>query len=320
LLVIVVAVAGLAFGSEEVRTALVAQIRHMLGPEGGGLVLTMLQQASRPRDSIVAMVAGLATLTLAATGFFGQLQDALNAVWDVEPKPGRGVRGMVRNRLLSFAMVVGIGFLLLVSLVLSAALQGVQAYAGDRLSALGPLWKGGGYAFDFAMTTLLLAMIYKFLPDVRLRWRDVWVGAAVTAVLFTLGKYAIGLYLGRSAVGSAYGAAGSLAIVMIWAYYSSQILLFGAEFTEVYVRQRGSSVVPKDHAQLVRQTPPSPAARPAPVTVYPRRAIEPAVVQPEPQPASYVSGVALGLVVGFLNDRLRRRLAVAARALLTPRR
>ena len=308
LLVIIVAVAGLAFGADEVRAALVAQIREMLGPEGGSLVLTMLQQASRPWDSIIAMVAGFVTLILGASGLFGQLQDALNTVWDVEPKPGRGLRGIVRDRFLSFAMVLGIGFLLLVSFVLSAALQGVQAYAGDRLAALAPVLKGGSFVADLGFTTLLFAMIYKVLPDVRLRWRDVWIGAAATAVLFLLGKFAISLYLGRSAVGSAYGAAGSLAIVMIWVYYSSQILLFGAEFTQVYARRRGSWMVPKKHARLARGRVLHPARRqPAPAPERPVRVIEPEVVQPAPQSPAYVGGVALGLVVGFLNDRLRRR-------------
>jgi membrane protein len=320
LLVIVVAVAGIAFGADEVRTALVGQIRDMLGGEGGDLVLSMLQQASRPKESIIAMVIGVGTLILGASGLFGQLQDALNTVWEVQPKPGRGLRGMVRDRFLSFAMVLGVGFLLLVSLVLSAALHGLQRYAGGRFAALAPVLQAGGFVIDLALTSLLFAMMYKFLPDVRLRWRDVWTGAVATAALFTLGKFAIGLYLGRSAVGSAYGAAGSLAIVLFWVYYSSQILLFGAEFTQVYARRRGSWVVPKENAERARRGPAStPAPRPLPAPPPPP-AVEPQVVRPEPQPPAYVGGIALGLVAGFLNDRLRQRLRAYGRMLERPPR
>jgi membrane protein len=191
------------------------------------------------------MAIALATLLFGASGLFAQLQDALNTVWDVEPTPGRGLLGAVRDRFLSFTMVLGVGFLLLVSLVLAAALQAVQAFAQGWVRGMAPVFQAVGFVLDLGLTALLFAMLFKFLPDVKLRWSDVWRGALATAALFTAGKFALGAYIGRGAVGSAYGAAGSLAIVLIWVYYSAQILLFGAELTQVWARQHGSWVEPE---------------------------------------------------------------------------
>jgi membrane protein len=328
-LVIVVAVAGLAFGAEEVRGALVEQMRGMLGDSGGELVLGMLEAASKPKDSILAMTLALATLLFGASGLFAQLQDALNTVWEVKPKAGRGVVGVLKDRFLSFTMVVGVGFLLLVSLVLSAALQAVQTFAEGRVAQLAPAFQVAGTLLSLALTTLLFAMLFKFLPDVKLKWSDVWTGALATALLFTLGKYALGAYIGRGAVGSAYGAAGSLAIVLIWVYYSAQILLFGAELTQVWARMRGSWAVPKENAEpapLKSRPEEKPAApglpeRPAPASApVPRaarsaaplaRPVEPEVLATRSRPPAFLGGVALGIVVGFLNDRLRRRFWAA---------
>jgi hypothetical protein len=217
-------------------------------------------------------------------------------------------------------MVVGVGFLLLVSLVLAAGLQAVQAFAEGRVAQMAPAFQVAGVLLTLALTTLLFAMLFKFLPDVELEWSDVWTGALATAVLFSLGKYALGAYIGRGAVGSAYGAAGSLAIVLIWVYYSAQILLFGAELTQVYARMRGSWAQPKDNAEPApakthppgRPAAPAPAreAPAAPVVVRPAalaRHLEPEVIPPPGRPPAFLGGVALGIVVGFVNERLRRR-------------
>ena len=323
-LVIVVAVAGLAFGADEVRGAIVEQARGLLGESGADLVLNMLREASRPKDSVVAMAVALVALLLGASSLFAQLQEALNTVWDVEPRTGRGVIGLVKDRFLSFAMVLGVGFLLLVSLVMAAALQAVRTFAEGEVAALAPVFQALGFVLDLAVTTLLFAMLYKFLPDVELRWSDVWTGALATAVLFTVGKFALGAYIGRGAVGSAYGAAGSLAIVLVWVYYSAQILLFGAELTQVYARQRGSWIarplVPAAAPALV----PAAASAPVPVAVTASapvalRTIEPEVLAGAAQPPAFLGGVALGIIFGYLNDRLWRRFWPAGRW-LNPRR
>src|SRR5581483_4191365 len=191
-----------------------------------------------------ATVVGIVTLLLGASGVFGQLQDALNTVWEVEPKPGRGIWGLIKDRFLSLTMVFGTGFLLLVSLVITAAVSA----AGGTLRGLGPGLEAIAHVVveivSFAVVTLLFALIYKFLPDAKIAWRDVWVGAVATAVLFVIGKFAIGLYLGHASIGSAYGAAGSFVVVLVWTYYSAQILLFGAELTQVYANRSGSHVEP----------------------------------------------------------------------------
>jgi membrane protein len=322
-LVIVVAVAGLAFGADEVRGALVGQVRGLLGDGGAELVLGMLEQAARPKDSILAMVLAFATLLFGASGLFAQLQDALNTVWEVKPRTGRGVIGVLRDRFLSFTMVLGVGFLLLVSLVLAAALQAVQTFAQGRLAGLAAVFQAVGFLLDLGLTAVLFAMLFKFLPDVKLLWSDVWRGALATSVLFTAGKFALGAYIGRGAVGSAYGAAGSLAIVLVWVYYSAQILLFGAELTQVYARRRGSWVTADENAGAAAPAAPkaSPApARPARAATAPdgvrpdaevvapavRGAVEPEVVMAPARPPAFFGGVALGIVAGYLNDRVRK--------------
>jgi membrane protein len=333
-LVIVVAVAGLAFGSDQVRSGIVEQVRGMLGDGGADLVLGMLEAAAKPKDSLVAVGIAFATMVIGASGLFAQLQDALNTVWEVRPKAGRGLIGMVKDRFLSFSMVLGVGFLLLVSLVLAAALQAVQTFAEGRVSALTPAFQGFGLLLDLGLTALLFAMLFKFLPDVKLKWSDVWTGAVITAILFAIGKWTLGAYLGRGAVGSAYGAAGSLAIVLIWVYYSAQILLFGAEVTQAYAKQRGSWVEPKENAEPApgkghgdrtgaavapASTPAAPRA-PSPAAIAPAarsaalRTVEAEVVPSSVRrPPAFLGGVALGIVFGFVNDKVRRRLTPSGR-------
>jgi membrane protein len=253
LLIIAIAVAGLAFGEEAARNQIVGEIGGLVGREGAEAIQGILKSTSQKSTGILATVIGLCTLLLGASGAFGQLQDALNTIWEVKPKPGQGIRGVLRARLLSFSLVLVIGFMLMVSLVMTAGLAAMGKYLAGLLPMSGALMQAVNFAISLAVTSLLFALIYKVLPDVRIRWHDVWIGAVFTALLFSLGRFLIGLYLGRSSVGSAYGAAGSLVIVLLWIYYSSQILFFGAEFTQVYANRYGSHIVPKPNAEPVGQ-------------------------------------------------------------------
>lgn len=253
LLVLAIGVAGLVFGEEAAKGQLVAQMEDMVGTDGAQMIETLVAKAREPSTGIIATVLGLITLLIGATGVFGQLQEALNDIFGVEPKSGGGVLGLLKDRFLSLAMVLGVGFLLLVSLVLSASLAALTKWVGGVIPQLAGAAEFGNFAVSIVVITLLFAMIFKWLPDVKLRWRDVWLGAAFTAVLFTIGKFAIGMYLGRSSLGSAYGAAGSFVVVLVWVYYSAQILFLGAEFVKVYVKHNGelqpkANVVPSTAA------------------------------------------------------------------------
>jgi membrane protein len=254
-LLLVVAVAGLVLGNDAAQGRIVEQLSGLLGTSAAEAIQTMLQKASERGDGILATVIGFATLIVGATGVLIELQDALNTVWKVIPKPGRGIRGILRDRLLSFGIVLGFGFLLLVSLVLSAAV----AVLGSWVGGLIPGWIVIGYILSYGISlglvALVLAAIFKILPDAKIAWRDVWVGALVTSVMFHLGKLGISLYIGKAGVASTFGAAGSLAVLLVWVYYSSQIVLFGAEFTRVYADKYGSRVVPADNALRVPETP-----------------------------------------------------------------
>jgi membrane protein len=251
LFVIVLAIAGFWFGEEAARRELFAQVSGLVGSEGGQAIQALVSAANKPRAGAWATVIAVATLFVGATGVFVQLQDALNSVWGVRRVPGRGLRNFIKDRLLSFAIIVGIGFLLLVSLVLSAALSALGKFMSGLLPAQETIWWGINFVFSFGVITLLFAMIFKVLPDVKIAWRDVWIGAVITALLFNLGKFLIGLYLGRSTVTSAYGAAGSLVIVLLWVYYSAQILFFGAKFTQIYADKFGSRLEPVPGAEAV---------------------------------------------------------------------
>ena len=237
LLLIVIAVAGFVFGAEAARGEIFGQLAGLMGPDGAKAVQGLLQAADQPRQGAIATIIGIATLLLGATSVFGELQNALDRIWRAPAREAsKGWWNLLRTRLLSFGMILGIAFLLTVSLVLSAA-----------ISALGKWWGGAEVlahlleiVLSFGLTTVLFALIYKFIPRVHVAWHDVWIGAAVTAILFAIGKLLIGLYLGKSSVASTFGAAGSLVVVMLWVYYSAQIFLFGAEFTWVYAHERGS--------------------------------------------------------------------------------
>ena len=252
LLVIVIAVAGFAFGQEAAQNRIVETLQGLLGRESAQAIQEMVQNASnKPKAGIFSTVLGVVFLLFGAGGVVGQLQTSLNTVWGVTPKAGQGVWGFVRQRFISFAMVLGIGFLLLVSLAVSALMTGFTQVLGNVLGATVVLVHALDLIVSFGFVTALFAMIYKYLPDVRIEWRDVWVGAALTSLLFTIGKFLIGLYLGTSGVTSTYGAAGSLITVLLWVYYSSLIFFLGAEFTQVYAREYGSGVVPAENAEPI---------------------------------------------------------------------
>lgn len=250
LLVITLGVAGLVLG-EDAGGGLFAAIEGLVGEPGAGAVRSMVEAAaSRPRAGALATALGALTMLLGASGVFGQLQVALNLVWKVATKPSAGWGAVLRQRLLSFGMVAVVGFLLLVSLVASAALAAAGTWLAASLPGGKLLWSLVNGLLSFAVTAGLFAALFKLLPDVRLRWRDVAMGGAVTAALFTLGKAAIGAYLGRSGVASSYGAAGAVIVLLLWVYYSAQILLFGAELTRVLVTRDGRSPRPKEGATL----------------------------------------------------------------------
>jgi membrane protein len=237
LLIVVIAVAGIAFGAENVRNQILAQIGQLVGQDAAKTIATMMQKASAPSKSIPAAVLGVATLLFGAGGVFGYLHDMLNKIWAVPEKKSGGIWRAIQSRFLSLAMVLGTGFLMLVSLVVSAALSALGKRLGDDV---GFLLNALHQVVSWAVIGLLFALIFRFLPDTRIAWRDVWIGAGITSFLFVIGQFLIGLYLGRSSVASVYGGAGSLLIVLLWTYYSGLILFFGAEITQVFANEYGS--------------------------------------------------------------------------------
>ena len=262
LLVIALAIAGFVFGQEASSGQLASTLGGLLGAQGAQAVQDMVANARRPGAGVLATLLGLAALLFGAGGVFGQLQVAMDTIWDVKRRKGRGVKGFLKDRFFSFAMVVGVGFLLLVSLVVTAVLS----VMGDLLSSTLPggatLWRVLNFLISLAILSGLFALLFKIVPDVKVAWRDVLVGGFLTAVLFTVGKTLIGLYLGRGTVGSVYGAAGSLVVVLVWIYYSAQIFFLGAEFTQVYANRYGSGSRPDEDA--VPLDPQDPLAPPSP--------------------------------------------------------
>jgi membrane protein len=248
LLIIVVAIAGMVLGPEAARGQIAAELGGVVGHEAAKGVEAVLASARSPTGGTIGTIVGSIVLFVGASGVFGELQFALNQIWDVKAKPGRGILGEVRDRFFSFTMVLGVAFLLLVSLVLSAVVSAIgdsftQALPGGEL-----LWQVLSFLFSFAMITVLFALIFKLVPDVEIRWSDVWAGAAMTALLFTIGKSLLGVYLGKASFNSSYGAAGSLVVLVVWVYYSAQILFLGAEFTQVQARHRGRQLRPTGKA------------------------------------------------------------------------
>jgi membrane protein len=245
LLIIAIAIATLFFGETSAQSGVMQQVEAAVGPSAAKAIGDMLSAAHQTGGYTAATVIGIVILLVGAGSVFVQLQDALNTIWKVTPRPGRPIWEIVRERFLSFLVVLGTGILLLASVVVSTTLSVFAKYWGSDDVVL---WQVINGITSFLFITVLFALLFKVLPDARVAWSDVWVGAAFTALLFTAGKYLIGLYLGQGTTASAFGAAGSLVIVLVWVYYSAQIILFGAEFTRVYADKYGAGVVPADHA------------------------------------------------------------------------
>ena len=273
LLVITIGIVGLVLGEEAVTGQLYGELKNYMGSQSAEAIQSMVQSASKPSQGVVATVTGFVLLILGASGVFGELKDALNTIWGVKPKTGLGIMGIVRGKFLNFGMVLVIGFLLLISLMMTTAIAGLN-HRIESVLALPPfVWSVLAFIISTGLVTTLFAMIFKVLPDAQIRWRHVWFGALITALLFEMGKTGLGWYLGREGTASAYGAAGSVVLLLLWVYYTSCILFFGAEFTQVYAEADDYKIEPTANATRVTAeapvTPPSPTpevtSRPAQV-------------------------------------------------------
>lgn len=313
MLVVVLGMVSLFVDSNSAQQELARQIEGTVGKDAAGLVLSLLHSSSEGGNgkSLTATLIGFATVILGAGALFGQLQDSLNTIWGVQPKPNQGIMFMIRERFISFAMVLGVGFLLIVSLLASTAIAALSNWMQQSFLP-GPAWifEVINVLVGLAVGVLLFAAIYKVLPDVEIEWDDVWIGAAVTAVLFTIGKLALGWYLGRQSVDSTYGAASSLVLLLLWVYYASQILFFGAEFTKVYAAASGTHILPSVHAETIGG---GNAAPPNPAVVQPREKSSPErtpeAVHAKKLDRDYLFGVAAGagMVLCWLVGKSRGR-------------
>ncbi len=264
LLLIAIAIAGVVFGEKAAQGAIQQQLAGTLGPSTAQSVNEMVLHASQPKASAIATIIGVVTLLFGAAGVFGQLQEALDTIWNVEKPTSGGFMGMIKDRFLSMTMVFGIGFLLLVSLVIDTAISLMGKSIGARMPGGEAVLQVVQLLISFGLVTVLFALTFRYLPHVRVAWNDVWSGAAFTSFLFVLGKFGLGLYIGKASVGSAYGAAGSLVVILIWVYWSAQILFFGAEFTQVYARTHGSMAGDQSKAKRRVEEPLKPKLYPAP--------------------------------------------------------
>jgi membrane protein len=254
LLVISIGIAGWFLGAEAAKGRVAGELGGIVGGQAAQGIQSVVASADTPTRGIVSTVVGVVTLLVGASGVFGQLQTSMNRIWEVKAKAGRGIWGEIKGRFFSFTMVLGVAFLLLVSLVLSSVLSAFGTVLADTLPGGAVLWQIINFVISLGVVTLVFALIFKVIPDAQVRWRDVWLGAAVTAVLFAIGKQLLGLYLGKAAVGSSYGAAGSIVALVVWVYYAAQILFVGAEFTQVQARRHGAAIKPTKNAERV-QTP-----------------------------------------------------------------
>jgi membrane protein len=253
ILVIVIAIAGMFIGSNDVvRQQIIDQVETTVGAQAAGTVENLIEQAAQPSSSIWATIIGIGALLFGATGVVIQLQDSLNTIWEVKAREDQGIKGVIRNRILSFAMIIGLAFVLLVALVINTALSVVVNLLNGILPG-GWLIQVLSFVLSLAVITLVFAMIFKILPDVEISYKDVWIGALVTAVLFMIGMQLLSLYLGSGAITNTYGAAGSLVLILVWVFYSAQILFFGAEFTQVYARRHGTQIQPSAHARPISE-------------------------------------------------------------------
>ena len=253
LLLVVVAGVGFFLGEGAVRTEIVSQVGQVVGGDGAQFVDSMISSLSVPSNNLLAALIALGTALLAALGVFVQLQSSLNRIWHVQLKPKAGIKGLIMTRVVSFLLMLGVGLLLLGLLVLNSILPAILAVVNNLLPVAEhfPLLRALNLGLTFGVLVLLFAMIYRLLPDAQIQWRDVWVGAAVTALLFTLGQLVLGIYFSYSTVGSAYGAAGSFVVILVWVYYSAQILMLGAEFTAVFAERSGRQILPARNAVRV---------------------------------------------------------------------
>jgi membrane protein len=251
LLLIVVAIASLVF--KDAQQQIVGTISQVTGKEGGDVLQSTIQNANKGGANILATIVGIVTLLFGASGVFGQLKDSLNTIWEVKPKPGQGILATIKDRFLSFTMVLGTGFLLLVSLVVSASVTALGAFLNSVLPGGEVFGQILNVALMLGVITVVFALLFKYLPDVKIAWKDVWLGAFITALLFTLGQFGLGLYIRLANVGSSFGATGSLVVVLVWIYYSAQIMLLGAEFTQVYTNRFGSRVKPDENAEFITE-------------------------------------------------------------------
>ncbi|MGB3535816.1 MAG: YihY/virulence factor BrkB family protein [Microcoleaceae cyanobacterium] len=248
MLIIVIAVVGFIVGESVARQEVIEQMEGLIGADAAESVRMVIQNQFKPASNIIATVVAILTVIFGATTVVVQLKQALNMIWDVAAKPGQGVKGFIVTRIKSILMIMGIGLILLLSLILSAVLTGVGGILEQNLPVPSIVWSLADNLISVLLMTLLFGQIYRVLPDVEIAWKDVLVGSVITAILFTLGKAGISLYLGTSSVGSAYGAAGSLVIFLMWMFYSAQIFLFGAELTKVWARTYGSKIRPDENA------------------------------------------------------------------------
>jgi len=254
LLVIVIAIAGLIFGREAVQGQLYVQIQGLVGNQGARAIETMIAGSSNIGHGLIAAITGTVALVLGATTVVIEIRNDLNIVWDVPGKQNTGVTGLLKDKSSALVIILGCGFILLVSLVVSAGVAALGTFFAGVLTVPTALIEGVNFVVSIAVITGVFVLLFKFIPDVRLEWGDVLVGAAFTAVLFTIGKFALGMYLGKASFGSTFGAAGSLVIVLVWVYYSAQILFFGAEFTQVYAREHGSDPLKRRQSPETRET------------------------------------------------------------------
>jgi membrane protein len=254
LVVLCIAIAGFVFGESAARQHLVDQTGALVGPQAGGALTAVVANAHQSQSGgIVSSIISIAVLLFGASAVFGELQEALNTIWGVKPKPGRGILQIVRERLFSFSMVISLAFLLLVSLIVSTVLSTVGTFMSEKLPGGEALWFILNTVISLGVTAALFATIFKVVPDVEVRWRDVWVGALFTAVLFSLGKLLLAWYLGTSTIASSYGAAGSVVALVVWVYYSAQLVFLGAEFTQAYARKFGGTIEPSKNAVPIGQ-------------------------------------------------------------------
>jgi len=332
LLIIVIAVAGLVFGQGQAQEALLGQLHGLIGAQGADMIQTMIDSTRRPAAGAFATIFGLGTLIFGAIGAFNQLHDALNTIWEVKPKPHQSLIDKIRSRVLSLSMVLVVAFLLMASLAVSAGLSAGGAFLSAQLPFVAKwILTVLNFVISFAVITLLFALMFKYMPDAKIAWRDVWIGAAITALLFTIGKSLIGLYLGQSSAGAAYGTAGALVILLIWIYYSAQIFLMGAEFTQVYASRYGQRVMPDKNAVAVTEGDRAqqgltrePGRHPAPaVAASPNSAITLGIKSPPPaaprvvvpsgelkrihisEMITFVAGLGAGALVAMQSTRRR---------------